>query len=113
MLCASGRLGSRWNFDQGESELRYAIQLDPTQADYHDWLAVLLVERGNFEEGMNQIALAPVDENSRVVLAGNIHPLARTQFDQGEAPASTATGGISAHWPRRPAPDPFRGSNVP
>jgi DNA-binding winged helix-turn-helix (wHTH) protein/Tfp pilus assembly protein PilF/TolB-like protein len=50
-----------WNFDQGESELRYAIQLDPTQADYHDWLAVLLVERGNFDEGMNQIALAHAD----------------------------------------------------
>jgi DNA-binding winged helix-turn-helix (wHTH) protein/TolB-like protein len=47
-----------WNFAQGESELRYAIQLDPSQADYHDWLAVLLVERGRFDEGMQQIALA-------------------------------------------------------
>jgi len=47
-----------WNFAQGESEMRYAIQLDSTQADYHDWLAVLLVERGRFDEGMQQIALA-------------------------------------------------------
>ena len=47
-----------WNFAQGESELRYAIQLDSTQADYHDWLAVLLVEGGRFDEGMQQIALA-------------------------------------------------------
>ena len=36
----------------------------------------------------------PVDENARVVLAGNVHPLARRQFDQGVAPASTPTGNI-------------------
>jgi DNA-binding winged helix-turn-helix (wHTH) protein/tetratricopeptide (TPR) repeat protein len=53
-----------WNFALGESELRYAIELDPTQADYHDWLAVLLVERGRFDEGMQQIALAHA-ENPR------------------------------------------------
>jgi trimeric autotransporter adhesin len=45
----------------------------------------------------------PVDENSRVVLAGNIHPLARRQFDQGDAPASTATGGIWLVLQRSPA----------
>jgi hypothetical protein len=36
----------------------------------------------------------PVNDNARVVLAGNVHPLARKLFDQGAAPASTPTGNI-------------------
>lgn len=36
----------------------------------------------------------PMDESQRVVLGGNIHPLARREFDQGAAPASTLTGSI-------------------
>jgi hypothetical protein len=33
-----------------------------------------------------------VDENQRVTLKGNVHPLARTQFDHGAAPGFTPTG---------------------
>jgi trimeric autotransporter adhesin len=36
----------------------------------------------------------PIDENQRVTLTGNVHPLAQARFDRGEAPESTATGRI-------------------
>ncbi len=35
-----------------------------------------------------QLITAPVDESKLTVLRGNIHPLARAQYDQGPAPAS-------------------------
>lgn len=47
-----------WDFVQGERELRYAISLDPTQADYRDWLCVLLTDQGRFDEALQQIDLA-------------------------------------------------------
>jgi DNA-binding winged helix-turn-helix (wHTH) protein/Tfp pilus assembly protein PilF/TolB-like protein len=47
-----------WNFTQGETELRNAIRIDPTQADYRDWLAVLLTDEGRFDEGLQQLVLA-------------------------------------------------------
>jgi DNA-binding winged helix-turn-helix (wHTH) protein/tetratricopeptide (TPR) repeat protein len=51
-----------WDFIQGERELRYAISLDPTQADYRDWLSVLLTDQGRFDEAMRQIDLAHADD---------------------------------------------------
>jgi DNA-binding winged helix-turn-helix (wHTH) protein/tetratricopeptide (TPR) repeat protein len=51
-----------WNFALGESELRTAIRLDPTQADYHDWLALLLTYEGRFDEGLEQVGLARADD---------------------------------------------------
>jgi hypothetical protein len=35
---------------------------------------------------------APIDDAKRITLTGNVHPLALSKFDQGEAPDSTATG---------------------
>jgi DNA-binding winged helix-turn-helix (wHTH) protein/tetratricopeptide (TPR) repeat protein len=46
------------DFARGEAELRTAIRLDSTQAAYRDWLAVLLVEEGRFDEALDQINLA-------------------------------------------------------
>jgi Tfp pilus assembly protein PilF len=51
-----------WDFSQGERELRYAIRIDPTQADYRDWLSVLLTDQGRFDEGLGQLALAHADD---------------------------------------------------
>jgi trimeric autotransporter adhesin len=34
----------------------------------------------------------PIDDSRRITLAGNVHPLAVSRFDRGEAPESTATG---------------------
>ncbi len=36
----------------------------------------------------------PIDDNERVALKGNVHPLVQKQFDQGTAPGSTPTGRI-------------------
>jgi DNA-binding winged helix-turn-helix (wHTH) protein/tetratricopeptide (TPR) repeat protein len=46
------------DFARGEAELRTAIRLDPAQAAYRDWLSVLLVEEGRFDEALDQINLA-------------------------------------------------------
>jgi len=46
------------DFEAGEAELRTAIRLDPTQATYRDWLSVLLVEEGRFDEALDQLNLA-------------------------------------------------------
>ena len=43
------------NFSRGESELREAIRIDPSQAAYRDWLSVLLVEEGRFDEALDQL----------------------------------------------------------
>jgi DNA-binding winged helix-turn-helix (wHTH) protein/Tfp pilus assembly protein PilF/TolB-like protein len=51
-----------WNFTQGETELQYAIRIDPNQADYRDWLCILLTDEGRFDEGLKQIALAHADD---------------------------------------------------
>jgi hypothetical protein len=42
---------------------------------------------------MNRI-VGPVSDGSLVVLKGNVHPLARPEFDRGAAPATTPTGRI-------------------
>jgi DNA-binding winged helix-turn-helix (wHTH) protein/tetratricopeptide (TPR) repeat protein len=46
------------DFSRGEAELRLAIRIDPTQAVYRDWLAVLLVEEGRFDEALQQLDMA-------------------------------------------------------
>jgi DNA-binding winged helix-turn-helix (wHTH) protein/tetratricopeptide (TPR) repeat protein len=46
------------DFSRGEAELRNAIRIDPTQAAYRDWLSVLLVEEGRFDEALEQLNLA-------------------------------------------------------
>ena len=51
-----------WNFANAESELRAAIQLDASQADYHDWLGLLFTTEGRFDEGLQQVALAHAND---------------------------------------------------
>ncbi len=46
------------NFTRGEAELREAIRIDPAEAAYRNWLAVLLVEEGRFDEALEQLDLA-------------------------------------------------------
>jgi DNA-binding winged helix-turn-helix (wHTH) protein/Flp pilus assembly protein TadD/TolB-like protein len=46
------------NFSRGEAELRDAIQIDPTQAEYRNWLAVLLADEGRFNEALDQLHYA-------------------------------------------------------
>ena len=50
------------------------------------------------QTGQNPIAVTritePIDESSLVTLHGNVHPMARPQYDQGPAPASMSTGRI-------------------
>jgi DNA-binding winged helix-turn-helix (wHTH) protein/Tfp pilus assembly protein PilF len=46
------------NFTRGEAELRNAIQIDPTQAEYRNWLAVLLADEGRFNEALDQLHYA-------------------------------------------------------
>ena len=43
------------NFSRGEAELREAIRIDPTQAAYRNWLAVLLVQEGRFDESIDEL----------------------------------------------------------
>jgi len=46
------------DFARGEAELRQAIQIDPAQATYRDWLSVLLVVEGRFDEALQQLQIA-------------------------------------------------------
>jgi len=46
------------DFSRGEAELRNAIRIDSTQAEYRNWLAVLLTEEGRFDEALEQLNLA-------------------------------------------------------
>lgn len=46
------------DFARGEAELRQAIRIDPTQAAYRNWLSVLLVEEGRFDEAIEQLKTA-------------------------------------------------------
>jgi DNA-binding winged helix-turn-helix (wHTH) protein/tetratricopeptide (TPR) repeat protein len=46
------------NFSSGESELREAIRIDPNEAAYRNWLSVLLVEEGRFDEAIEQLEVA-------------------------------------------------------
>jgi DNA-binding winged helix-turn-helix (wHTH) protein/tetratricopeptide (TPR) repeat protein len=45
-------------FVQGEAELREAIRINPNEAAYRNWLSVLLVEEGRFDEAIEQLNLA-------------------------------------------------------
>jgi DNA-binding winged helix-turn-helix (wHTH) protein/tetratricopeptide (TPR) repeat protein len=45
-------------FARGETDLREAIRIDPNEATYRNWLSVLLVEEGRFDEGIEQLELA-------------------------------------------------------
>ena len=45
----------------------------------------------------------PIDDSRRITLAGNVHPLAVSRFDRGEASASTATGRLRLLLKRSPA----------
>lgn len=51
-----------WNAALAEKELRQAIELEPNQALYHVWLAVLLSDEGRFGESFQQIDLAHADD---------------------------------------------------
>ena len=46
------------NFSGGEAELREAIRIDPAEATYRNWLSVLLVEEGRFDEAIEQLDVA-------------------------------------------------------
>lgn len=39
-----------------------------------------------------QRIIAPIDESQRLVLKGNVHPLAKSQFDRGPAPVADPAG---------------------
>lgn len=45
-------------FTQGEAELREAIRINPNEAAYRNWLSVLLVEQGRFDEAIEQLDIA-------------------------------------------------------
>ncbi len=45
-------------FPQGEAELREAIRINPNEAAYRNWLSVLLVEQGRFDEAIEQLDIA-------------------------------------------------------
>jgi hypothetical protein len=47
--------------------------------------------------------MEPIDATNLATLRGNVHPLATSQYDQGEAPASTNTGRIQLLLRRSPA----------
>jgi DNA-binding winged helix-turn-helix (wHTH) protein/Tfp pilus assembly protein PilF/TolB-like protein len=51
-----------WDFANAETELKTAIQLDSSQADYHDWLGMLFATQGRFDEGLQQVALAHAND---------------------------------------------------
>ncbi|AXC13626.1 tolB protein [Acidisarcina polymorpha] len=46
------------DFPRGEAELHNAIRIDSTQAEYRNWLAILLAEEGRFDEALAQLQLA-------------------------------------------------------
>ncbi len=49
---------------------------------------LVAVPRGSSQSGAGRMITQPVDESKMVTLKGNVHPLARAEFDQGPAPAS-------------------------
>lgn len=80
-----------WNFALGETELRTAIRLDPTQADYHNWLALLLTYEGRFEEGLQQVELARADDPRYPPVYGMEGQLATSARDNARAIAASKT----------------------
>jgi TolB-like protein/DNA-binding winged helix-turn-helix (wHTH) protein/Tfp pilus assembly protein PilF len=47
-----------WNFEQGEAELRKAIELDPSYALAHQWYAWALLRTGQPEQSIDEMSLA-------------------------------------------------------
>jgi DNA-binding winged helix-turn-helix (wHTH) protein/Tfp pilus assembly protein PilF len=47
-----------WDASRAESELAYAIQLEPGRALYHNQLAVVLADEGRFDRSLEQVQLA-------------------------------------------------------
>jgi DNA-binding winged helix-turn-helix (wHTH) protein len=47
-----------WDASRGESELAYAIQLEPGRALYHDQLAIILADEGLFDRSLHEAQLA-------------------------------------------------------
>jgi len=53
---------SIWDFHQGESELRHAVELEPYKAINHIWLATLLADEGRFREAQVEVDSAIADD---------------------------------------------------
>lgn len=51
-----------WNLDGGIDEERQAIRIEPHQAIYHQWLALMLSGKGQYSEALSEIALAQADD---------------------------------------------------
>ena len=47
-----------WKFSAGEQEVRRAIQLDPSEATFHQWLAVMLNDEGRYTEAFHELDYA-------------------------------------------------------
>ena len=53
-------------------------------------LSALILSTFCFGQNVPALVTTPVDNSVRTVLKGNVHPLTRAAFDQGEVPASMA-----------------------
>ncbi len=51
-------------------------------------LLILAISAISFAQQVPVLVTQPVDNSVRTVLAHSVHPLARSEYDQGEAPAS-------------------------
>ncbi len=51
-------------------------------------LSILILSSFCFAQQASVLVTQPVDNSVRTILKGNIHPLARAEYDQGEVPAS-------------------------
>jgi hypothetical protein len=49
-------------------------------------------QQRNIPQSASSLIVQPVDDALRTTLSGNVHPLARPEFDQGEAPADLTLG---------------------
>ncbi len=47
-----------WRLEAGERELKQAVQINPNQPIYHQWLALVLSDEGRFTEAFQEIDLA-------------------------------------------------------
>lgn len=89
-----------WNATLGEKELRQAIELDPNQALYHVWFAVLLSDESRFDESFQQIDLAHASDplwapiyGAETFLAANARQSAR------EMGAAQKLNELLPNWP--------------
>jgi TolB-like protein/Tfp pilus assembly protein PilF len=51
-----------WNTAAAEREERLATQIDPQQASYHQWLAIVLCDQGRFPEAFSEIEQAVAND---------------------------------------------------